>query len=124
MRGLDGVGGSVWHQRMHGGMARLAAEGARHFLAPPGQFGGGDAGVVNLIDDVVDFAAEGVEGRDRRALRRRQKAKRVVERRAALGGFVLHVLLGCHEACTAAAKVARFMRSAHQARQAKSPLPI
>ena len=81
------------HQRLHHRVAGAAGEGRGHFAAPPGQLGGGDAGVADLVDHVVDLAAERVEGGDRRAPRRRQEQEGVVEARAAARGLVLHVLL-------------------------------
>ena len=49
--------------------------------------------VADLVDDVVDFAAKRIEGRDRRPPGRRQEQESVVEARAAAGGLVLHILL-------------------------------
>ena len=61
-----------------------------------------------LVDDVVDFAAEGVQRRDRAAPLRRQEQEAVVEARAALRGLLLAVLVGRHRGgrCTPASAVA------------------
>ena len=91
---LDAVVGDVRHQRAHRRMARVAGERGADLAAPPGQLGGGDAGVGDLVGDVVDLAAEGIEGGDRGAPRRRQEQEGVVEARAARGGLFLDVLLG------------------------------
>ena len=86
------------HQRAHRRMARLAGEGRGDLAAPPGELGRRDARVGDLVGDVVDLAAEGVEGGDRGAPRRRQEEEGVVEARAAGGRLLLDVLLGRHAA--------------------------
>ena len=91
---LDAEGGDVRHQRLHHRVARLAAEGARDLGAPPRELCGRHAGVRHLVDHVVDLAAEGIEGRDRRAAVLGQEEEGVVEAAARRGGLVLDVLLG------------------------------
>jgi hypothetical protein len=56
-------------------VAGLAGEGLLHFAPPPGQLGGGHAGVVHLVHHVVHLAAEGVEGGDGGAALGRQERK-------------------------------------------------
>ncbi len=82
------------HEREHRRMARPAGEGGADLAAPPGELGRRDARVADLVGDVVDLAAESVEGGDRSAPRRGEEEERVVEARAAGGRLVLHVLLG------------------------------
>ena len=53
------------HQRLRHRMLRRAVEGARDLLPPPRELGVRDAGVGDLVDDIVDFAAERIERGDR-----------------------------------------------------------
>ena len=83
-------------QRLRDRMLRLASVQVRHFLPPPGQFGRSDLHIMALVDDIIDFPAEGVERGDGAPLRRGQEEKAVVEARATAGCFLLAVFVGGH----------------------------
>ena len=93
---LDAVGRGMRHQRLHHWMARRACERLGDLGAPPGELGGGHAGVGDLVDHVVDLAAERIEGRDRGAARLGQEEEGVVEAAARGRGFFLDVLFWGH----------------------------
>jgi hypothetical protein len=77
---------------------RLAVGNALDFLAPPGELGRGDGNVVAFVDDVIDFAAEGVERHDGAPALDGQEQEAVVEGGAAGGALLLAVLVGIHGA--------------------------
>ena len=62
---------------------------------------------VDLVDDVVDLAAERVQRGDRAPPLRRQEQEAVVEARAALRGLLLAVVVGRHAGDAAPADGAR-----------------
>src|SRR5690348_7021025 len=66
-------------ERSRDGMLRLAGEKIRHLVAPPGQLCSSNLRIEAFVDDVVDFAAEGIERRDRAPALRGQEEKGVVE---------------------------------------------
>jgi hypothetical protein len=67
---------------------------------------------VAFIDDVIDFAAEGVERGDRATLVRRQEEKAVVEAGTAAGGFLLAIFVGGHSQSLEVHRVAILTRLA------------
>src|SRR5437867_5309666 len=67
------------------------AKHCRDLVAPPRELEPRDAWIGNLVDGVVDLTAERIQRGDRAPLLRRQKAKAVVEARAALGSFLLTI---------------------------------
>ena len=73
----------VRHQRLHRRMAAAGRRRPRRLRCATRPAWSRDAGVGDLVDHVVDLAAEGIEGGDRRAPRRRQEQEGVVEARAA-----------------------------------------
>src|SRR5687768_7478177 len=77
-------------------MVRVSREEVRYLGPPPRELGARDLGVAHLVGDVVDLAAEGVERGDRAAPLGREEQEAVVEARAALGGFLLAVVVGVH----------------------------
>ena len=78
---------------------------------PPGELGGGHRLVADLVDDVVDLAAEGIERGDRAAPFRRQEQEAVVEARAAARRLVLAVLVRRHERLACLARQVSALRS-------------
>src|SRR6185295_19373674 len=74
----------------------LAAVHGRDLVAPPRELGAGDGGVRAVVHDVVDLAAEGVEGGDAAPFFLGQKEEAVIEARAARRGFLAAVLVGRH----------------------------
>ena len=86
------------HQGFHHRMVGIPGKGLLHFLAPPLQFAGGDAGVAGFVNHIVDLPAKGVEGGDGSTPGRWQEEKGVVERRTARRCLGLHVLFRCHAA--------------------------
>ena len=64
--------------------------------APPSELDARDVRIGDLVDGVVDFAAERVQRRDRGAAPRIEQPKAVVEARAALRRLVGAVLVGRH----------------------------
>ena len=93
------------------------AKAVSHLAAPPVQLGRGHAGVAHLVDDVVDLAAEGVEGRDRRAPRRRQEEEGVIEATSRCAAA-----LSCTYCCGVMRRASR-MRRAPQQHAAASRAP-
>ena len=85
-------------QGVHGRVRGPPGERGADLAAPPGQLGRRHARVGDVVGDVVDLAAEGIEGRDRGAAWRRQEQERVVEARPARRGLLLDVLLRAHGA--------------------------
>src|SRR5438034_1447153 len=77
-------------------MLRGATEYAGDFAAPPGQLYSRHRGIRDIIDDVVDLAAERVQGRDGVSPRRRQEAKTGGKARPALRNLLLAVGLWVH----------------------------
>src|SRR6266496_2738424 len=57
--------------------------------------------LARLVHGVVDFAAKGIEGRDRVPALRRQEQERIVEARAALRCFLLTVFVRSHRITSA-----------------------
>ena len=85
-------------QRARHRVRRLPVEERRDLAAPPLELRLGHRRVADLVHDVVDFAAEGVDRGDRAAPLGRQEQERVVEARAAGRGLALAVLVGRHAA--------------------------
>ena len=66
------------------------------FLRPPGELGGGDAGLAHFIDDIIDLAAKRIKRGDSGAALFGEEEEGVIKAAARLRGFLLNVLLGCH----------------------------
>ena len=78
------IGGDHRPQRERHRMLRRAGEHGADLLPPPGELRARELRVGDLVDDVVDLAAERVERGDRAPPLRRQEQEAVVEARAAL----------------------------------------
>ena len=79
-------------------MAWPAGEQAGDLLAPPAQLGPGHRRFADLVDDIVDFATEGVQGGYGAALLLGQEQEAVIEARTTGRGLVLAVFVGSHGA--------------------------
>jgi len=87
-------GSGVRHERLHHRVAwAVPAKALVNFALPPGELGGGHAGVDHVVHHIVHLAAEGIERGDGGAPRRRQEQKGVVKAAAGGSGFFLDVLL-------------------------------
>ncbi len=85
-----------WGKRPTHGMVRLTGEQPLDLRAPPRHFHARRLGLRDLVDDVIHFAAERIQRRNRAAPLLRQEKKAVVEARPARGGLLLAVLIGIH----------------------------
>ena len=77
-------------------MAGAAGKRFGDFALPPGQLGMRHVRIGDLIDHIVDFAAEGVERGDGGAPLPGQKQESVIKAAPGCGGFLLDILLGRH----------------------------
>src|SRR5690606_37923825 len=99
--------------RMIGG----AVEHLLDLAAPPGKLHPGNGCFTGVVDDIVYFTAERIQGRDGTAPLWRLKQESVVEARAAAGGFLLAVFVRRHDgwdvgaACRMRASIAGRRRS-------------
>ena len=93
---FDAEGGGQGHEGVHDRVAGLACVGLHHFFLPPGEFGGGHAGVFDFVDHVVHFAAKRIKGGDGGTPLGGQKQEGVIEAAARGGGFLLDIILRAH----------------------------